>query len=104
MTRTWELQQWVNGVLRARERYYDENECIWRMCSILDKMNMVDIANKGEFTKTEFLGETFCKRYTLDWFVPRVKFVIIKRTKGDINKLTFRAKIRKFIKEFNGKI
>ena len=101
--RCWSLKGFFKDKRYLFETYYTEDEAIWRMCSILDKMNIVDLATEGHFEKTVFNKQAFLKRYVLECYAPNIKFVIHKKSKGEINKPSFRYKLKKFKREFNEK-
>lgn len=83
------------------ETYFTADEAIWRVASILNEIHCVDLLNSGYFDYTKFLGEKFLKLYVLECYAPNMRFVIQKKCKGDIDKRTFRYKLRKFKREFN---
>lgn len=102
-SRCWVLKGFSQGKQYLYETYFDEDEAIWRVASILDKVNAVDILNSGYFDFTNVHGIKFLKLYVLECYAPNMKFIIHKKSKGDINKLSFRYKLRKFKREFNEK-
>lgn len=100
-TRCWVVKAFASGKQYMYETYFTEDEAIWRVASILNSINAVDILNDGYFDYTTFLGEKFLKLYVLECYAPGMKFIIQKKSRGEINKRTFTYKLRKFKREFN---
>lgn len=101
--RCWVLKGFTHGKEYLYETYFTEDEAIWRIASILDSVRCVDLLTEGYFEYTEFLGVKYLKLYVLECYAPNMRFVIHKKSRGDINKLSFKYKLRKFKREFNEK-
>lgn len=101
--RGWLVKGFLHGKQYMYETYFNEDEAIWRVGDILNKMRCVDLLTDGYFDYTEFLGVKYLKLYVLECYAIGMKFIIQKKCKGDINKRSFNYKLRKFKREFNEK-